>query len=219
MTLRDPVSSASHLLTAAWAVYATLVLVRLTPPRSAKRRAVAVFGLSMVLLYAASGTFHAVPGPPDDRTYRYFQLLDHTAILLLIAGTNTPLMLVLLGGRRGRICLAAMWMLAATGAVCLWLLPRPPYALLIALYVGMGWVGVLPFPVYHRRVGGRAMAWAYAGVLVYSIGAACEFAAWPRPTADPVRIGHHEVLHLCDTIASVAFFGFMLRAVVPFPDR
>ena len=55
MELRDPISSASHLLTALWAAYATLILIRLSPPLAGRKIAVAVFGLSMVLLYLASG--------------------------------------------------------------------------------------------------------------------------------------------------------------------
>lgn len=220
MTLRDPVSSASHLLTAAWAVYATLVLYRLTPPRSAKRRSLMVFGLSMVVLYAASGTFHGVPFTlaSDPGPHRFFQRLDHSAILTLIAGTNTPILVVLLGGRRGRVYLALMWGLAAAGAACFWLLPQPPHALLVSIYLAMGWLGVVPFPHYHRLVGWRAMSWVYVGGLFYTAGAICELAEWPLLLDYPVRVGHHEMLHICDTIASVAFFAFMVRTIVPFSD-
>src|SRR5947199_789715 len=98
MVLRDPVSSASHLLTAAWAVYATLLLVRLTRPGDGRRLAVAVYGLSMVLLYLASGTFHGLfYDSPEER--RFFQKLDQSAIFLLIAGTTTPVLVTLLDGR------------------------------------------------------------------------------------------------------------------------
>src|SRR5436305_5577394 len=91
MDLRDPFSSASHLVTAVWAVYATLVLLRLTRGGFDRKAAVGVYGLSMVLLYLASGTFHALYfDSPEQR--RFFQKLDQSAIFLLIAGTNTPLL-------------------------------------------------------------------------------------------------------------------------------
>src|SRR5215213_3103265 len=60
VNLRDPVSSASHLVTAVWAVYATLVMCRLTARRPGRRLAVGVYGASMVLLYLASGAFHGL---------------------------------------------------------------------------------------------------------------------------------------------------------------
>ena len=61
MGLRDPVCSTSHLMAAAWAAYATLVLLRLTPREPARRLAVATFGASTVLLFLASGVFHGLP--------------------------------------------------------------------------------------------------------------------------------------------------------------
>ena len=162
MELRDPVSSASHLLTAIWAVFATLVLLRLTPARQQRRLAVAVFGVSMVLLYLASGTFHGLYyDTPEQR--RLFQKIDQSAIFLLIAGTNTPCLVVLLGGRTGRAFLRGMWALAATGVFCLWVLPKAPHWVVVMIYLMMGWLGVVPVARYYGAVGWRAMNWVWAG--------------------------------------------------------
>jgi hemolysin III len=70
----------------------------------ARRAAVAVFGASTVLLYLASGAFHGLPYTRDAHPaeFRFFQRLDQSAILLLIAGTNTPPLVILLGGRTRR---------------------------------------------------------------------------------------------------------------------
>jgi hemolysin III len=221
MALRDPVSSASHLLTALWAVYATLILVRFTPPRSAKRWSVVVFGLSMVLLYAASGTFHGVPytRDADPVAFRFFQKLDQSAILLLIAGTNTPILVVLLGGRRGTWCLRLMWGLAALGVACLWLLPKAPHWAVVGIYLSMGYLGVVPFVHYYRVVGWRAMNWVWVGAAFYTAGAVCELTEWPVLSSAPVRVGYHEILHFCDMAGSLAFFGFVLRVVIPHSPR
>src|SRR5262245_42021234 len=130
--LRDPIASASHLLTAVWAAYATLIMLRLAAP--GRKLPIAIFGFSMVLLYAASGTFHGVPytklDNPDE--FRFFQKIDQSAIYLLIAGTNTPCLAILLGGRRAKWFLAMMWTLAFTGIGCLWLLPKAPHTLTVA---------------------------------------------------------------------------------------
>src|ERR1041385_1578251 len=108
MGLRAPVSSASHLFAAAWAVYATLILLRRAPPRRGLRWAVAVFGGSMVLLYLASGVYHGVPfsDAPRPATLHALQTVDRSAIFVLIAGTNTPVMVSLLDGRWRRWFLA-----------------------------------------------------------------------------------------------------------------
>lgn len=219
MELRDPIASASHLLTAAWAAYATLILLRLAPP--GRKLPVAVFGLSMVLLYLASGTFHGVPFTrtenPDE--FRFFQKIDQSAIYILIAGTNTPCLAILLGGRRAKWFLGLMWALAAAGIACLWLLPKPPHALMVGLYLGMGWLGVLPVVHYYRKLGWRAMNWLWLGAALYTIGAVCELAEWPVISTGAVRFGFHEILHLCDAAGSVAFFLFVTRSVLTYQPR
>jgi hemolysin III len=216
MGLRDPVSSATHLFTAAWAAYATLVLLRLTPPAPGRRPAAAVFGASMVLLYLASGVFHAVPftRAAHPAEYRLFHRLDQSAIFLLIAGTNTPVMVTLLAGGWRRWCLRGMWGLAAAGVGCVWLLPAVPFGAAAAVYLGMGWLGGVPLARYYRAIGWRAMNWAWAGGLLYTAGAACELAGWPVLGREPVRVGPHEVFHLATAAASAAFFVFVARYVV-----
>jgi hemolysin III len=218
MEFRDPVSSASHLLTAAWAAYATLILIRLTRGDPVRRAAVAVFGVSMVLLYLASGTFHGVPYTrtthPDE--FGFFQKLDQSAIFLLIAGTNTPCLVVLVGGARGRWFLRALWGLAAAGIACLWLLPKAPHAVVVAIYLAAGWLGILPVIHYYRAVGWRAMNWIWLGAGFYTAGAVCELLEWPVLSVWPVRFGFHELLHLCDMGGSVAFFVFVVRYVIPY---
>ena len=215
MVLRDPVSSASHLLTAVWAVYATLLLIRLTRPGDGRRAAVGVYGLSMVLLYLASGTFHGLfYATPDEK--RFFQKLDQSAIFLLIAGTSTPILATLLDGRMRRAFLRLTWGLALAGIGCLWLLPMAPHAVSVVLYVVIGWVGVGPVVHFYRAVGWRAMNWVWAGAAFYTAGAVCELAEWPAGWEWPVRFGFHEVLHLCDSAGSVMFFVFVVRHIIPY---
>lgn len=218
MGLRDPVSSVSHLLAAAWAVYAVLILLRITPNRPGRRLAAAVFGGSMVLLFTASGLFHAVPFTRADQPveFRLFQRIDQTAILGLIAGTNTPPMAALLSGAWRRWCLGGMWGLATAGAAILWLAPEPPHAAVVAVCLGMGWLGVLPLARYYRVVGWRAMNWVWVGGGLYTLGAVCELTDWPAGWGPPVRVGSHEVFHLLTAAASAAFFLFVARHVLPY---
>lgn len=220
MELRDPVCSASHLLTALWAAYATLVLVRLTRGDRVRAVSAAVFGGSMVLLYTASGVFHGVPftRAADPAEFRFFQRLDQSAVFLLIAGTNTPCLAVLLGGAPGRRGLAVMWGLAAAGVGCLWVSARPPHGAVVGVCLGMGWLGFAPVVPYYRAVGWRGLAWCGSGGLLYSAGAVCELAEWPQVLARPLRVGFHEVFHLFCTAGSVAFFLFIARHVLPYPS-
>lgn len=208
--LRDPVSSASHLITAVWAVFAGLLMLRLTPKD--RWAPVAVFAFSMVFLYTASGLFHGLHfSSPEER--RFYQRLDHTGIYLLIAGTYTPVLAILLRGRWRRWLLRGMWTLAGVGIATMWLLPKPPHELNVAIYLGMGWIGVIALPLYYGAVGWRAMNWALLGALLYTAGTICELCEWP--VIVPGLVGFHEVFHFFDSAATLAFFVFVFRYVIP----
>jgi hemolysin III len=210
--LRDPISSLSHLATAVWAVFATLLMVRLAPPGRGRRLAVFVYGATMVLLFLASGLFHGLHYESDDQR-RFFQKIDMSAVYLLIAGTNTPPIVFLLTGPWRKWCLRIVWGFALAGVGCLWLLPKPPHALVVALYLGLGWFGFIPGWLYYRALGWRALNWVWVGAACYTVGAICELTQWP--VIVPGWIQAHEVLHFCDTAGSLAFFLFIVRYVIP----
>jgi hemolysin III len=223
MALRDPVSSASHLIFAVWAIYALLILLRLASPSPNRRLAAAVFGASMVFVYLASGIFHATPlsQAQNPAEFRFLQRLDQSAIFVLIAGTNTPLQTAFLDGAWRKWCLTGMWSLAGTAIACLWLFPKPPHESIVFCCLGMGWLGWLPIVRYYRAVGWRAMNWVWAGASAYTLGAVCELAERPRAFSWSIRVGYHEVFHLLCGVASVAFFLFIARYVMPYraPSR
>ncbi|WP_246523779.1 PAQR family membrane homeostasis protein TrhA [Gemmata palustris] len=213
MFLRDPISSSSHLLTAVWAVFATLVMYRLTANRPGRLLPVVVYGLSMVMLFLASGTFHGLHyDTPDQR--RLFQKIDQSAVYLLIAGTYTPILSVLLVGAWRAWFLRMVWVLAVAGVSCMWLLPKAPHWAIVGIYLALGWIGLLPLPLYYRAIGWRAMNWVWVGGGLYSLGAICELTQWPIIV--PGVFQYHEVLHLCDTAASIVFFLFVVRYVIPY---
>lgn len=215
--LRDPVSSASHLFTAAWAVFATLVMIRLAAPRPGRLVPVVIYGVTMVLLFLASGTFHGLHYDTPEQK-RFFQKLDQSAIYLLIAGSYTPVLAILLDGAWRRWSLRVVWAFAATGVLCLWLLPKVPHSVTVSLYLGVGWAGFAPVVQFYRAVGWRAMNWAWLCAGSYCAGGVFELTDWP--VIVPGWIQAHEVLHFCDTAGALALFVFVVRHVIPYqPPR
>jgi hemolysin III len=153
-----------------------------------------------------------------------FQRLDKTAVYLLIAGTYTPIVSILLTGAWRRWVLRGIWLIAVGGVACIWLLPEDPqranaaHAAVVGMYLGLGWIGILPLPLYYRAVGWRAMNYVWVGAGLYSVGAICELTQWPVIVEDweGLRFGYHEVLHVTHAAASVAFFLFVVRYVIPY---
>jgi hemolysin III len=210
---RNPVSAGTHLLWCVFGLFITALLWRLSRGDRVRQLSTGMFGLSMVLLYGASGAYHAVPHETP-QLMGYLRLLDHSAIYVLIAGTYTPVFAVLLRGRWRIVLLSVIWSLAAVGIAAKWLLPWPPYGLTVALYILMGWVGIFPIWQLIRAVGVRGMAWGLLGGLFYTFGGVCDAISWP--VLLPGVIGYHEVLHLADMGGTLIHVFFIVRYVLPF---
>jgi hemolysin III len=209
--LRHPVSAGTHLLFCAWAVWATLLFRRLSADDRFRRACVTVFGLSMVVLYGASGLYHAIPAN-FPRLIDMFLRADLAAIHVLIAGTCTVMFAVLPVGRFRRLLLVLVWMFAAAGAASKALPALPPVRVTLALYVANAAVGCLPARSLARAVGPGGMAWIAAGALAYAAGATCDRLRWPVPL--PGVLGPHEILHLCDMLGTSCHVVFVVRYVL-----
>lgn len=163
-------------------------------------------------VYFFSGLFHGLRLPRED--LRVYQQLDQSAIYVLIAGTYTPVMAVLLTGRRRRVMLTGIWTLAFVGIACLWMLPKMPHTITVGLYLGMGWFGMLGIWHYYLAIGWRGMSWAMAGAFFYTLGAIFELLQWPVIWEGVIR--GHEMLHLCDMIATYCHVVFIMRYVITY---
>lgn len=126
-----------------------------------------VFGVSLVLLYAASTVYHSFPRSPATRMLR---VIDHSAIYVLIAGSYTPFALGALRGVWGWSLLAVIWALAATGIAVKSFRGFGWRWLDTALYLAMGWLAIVAVRPLIAGVGRPGVAWLLAGGLCYSAG-------------------------------------------------
>jgi hemolysin III len=128
-----------------------------------------VFASSVVLLYMTSTLFHAFP---HSRAKRVFQVLDHSAIYVLIAGTYTPFTLGVLHGTWGWILFGLVWSMALVGTA-LKVFGGIRYNTLSTLvYLAMGWLVVIAADTVWARVPGWGIFWLFAGGVAYTAGAA-----------------------------------------------
>jgi hemolysin III len=205
MRIREPVNAWSHLVGLVLATAGTAVLLRLAHSH-AQTVAFAVYGGSLVLLYAASTLYHALPLPPH--RLRPLRTLDHIAIYFLIAGTYTPVALVTLHGPWGWALLAAAWAIAIAGIPFkIWWLDAPIW-LSTATYLAMGYMALLAAAPLAAAVSLGGLVWLVAGGVAYTIGAI--IFSRERPNPFPGVFGHHEIWHLMVLAGSGCHFAFMV---------
>jgi len=135
----------------------------------------AVFGATLVLLYASSTLYHALP---SERAKHVFRVLDHSSIFLLIAGTYTPLSLVAVGGPWGWSLFGAIWVLAAIGILLTTIAHGRWRWLSITLYVSMGWLVIIAIRPLMAAVSTRVLVLIVAGGIAYTLGLV--FYGWRR---------------------------------------
>lgn len=128
----------------------------------------AVFGLSMMILYAASTLYHGAKEPK--MRYR-LKIFDHAAIFVLIAGTYTPFTLVTLHGRIGWIIFGSVWGIALAGVVLKLFFTGRYDRLSTLMYVAMGWIIILAINPMMENLSTTGLFWISAGGIAYTLGA------------------------------------------------
>ncbi len=197
----------SHEVAAFAAVPATLALVASAKSPWAQVGA-ATYGASLFTLFLVSAVFHRPTWSPRARLL--VGRLDNSAIFLLIAGTYTPICL-LVGGGIGRALLAVVWTGAVLGIVATMAWPFAPKPLMAAIYVALGWAFVPAAGGLRAAMGGQALLLLVAGALVYTAGAIVY--ALRRPDPFPRVFGYHEIFHLLVIAAAVLHYVVIQSAV------
>src|SRR5271163_5075356 len=163
----------------------------------------AIYGATLVSLYAASTFYHAVLSP---RLKRALLIFDHCAIYLLIAGTYTPFLLVNLRGPWGWSLFGVMWGLALAGVLLKFWFVDHFKIFSTVVYLAMGWLAIIAVKPLLLHVSAPGIAWLVAGGLMYTIGVA--FFAAPR-----LRYGH-AIWHVFVMAGIICHYIAVLLAVV-----
>ena len=214
ITIREPGSAITHfaaMMIAGVAAVPLLAKAGLSGSRAAVN-AMMVFMGSMVLLYGASALYHSLVVP--DRILRVFRKLDHMMIFVLIAGSYTPVCMIVLGGRSGYTLLAAVWGIAAVGMLIKALWINCPKWFSSVIYIAMGWVCVFVFGQLFDTLSMAAFAWLFAGGVIYTVGGVIYALKLPIFNSRHVNFGSHEIFHLFVMAGSVCHFIFMYQYVL-----
>lgn len=205
-------SAGSHLVGTLLAVAVLVVLVVFAAQHGSAKAvtALSIFGASLVLLYSSSTIYHVLP---EGRARRVFRVLDHCAIYLLIAGTYTPVALLVLPPAWGWSIFGVIWGFAVT-AIVLRLFHVHLRGWASALpYLAMGWLIVIAFGPLLRSLSSAAFFWLVLGGVFYSIGAL--FFALDIAFGRKRWFTFHDAFHMLTMLGSASHVWFLFRYTIP----
>lgn len=188
------------------------VLVALAPTPLA-RLVAAVYSVSCVALFGVSAAYHQ--SPPGSASRSLLARLDHVGILLVIAGTYTPLAALALDGRTAVSVLAIVWTVVLVGAVVrlIWRTSwrRAPRWLMTSLFIAFGSVAVFVLPQLLQGAGVLVLVLVLAGGVLYTLGAIVYVRKRPDPS--PHWFGFHEVFHAATVLAYLTQYAAVFLVV------
>lgn len=209
ITIREPGSALTHFIAMMMAVFAAIPLLVKAAVGSGERNfiAMAIFMGSMILLYGASATYHSVDF--SGKRLRIFRKIDHMMIFVLIAGSYTPVCLIVLGGQLGYTMLATVWGIAVAGILIKAFWINCPKWFSSVIYIAMGWVCLGVFGTLWNTLPISAFLWLLAGGLIYTIGGVIYALKLPLFNSKHKNFGSHELFHLFVMGGSICHFIFM----------
>lgn len=211
--IKDPGSALTHFIAMILAMLAAIPLIIKAAVASGWfcAAALSVFIVSMILLYAASTIYHTFD--ISEHVNKILRKIDHMMIFILIAGTYTPVCLIVLGNPVGYRLLALVWTIAAVGIVvnAFWINCPKWFSSLI--YIAMGWVCLTAIKQIVASLTPGAFGWLLAGGIIYTIGGIIYALKLPIFNSKHKNFGSHEIFHLFVMGGSFCHYVMMFRYV------
>ena len=211
--LREPVNGFTHLAGAILSFIGLLALVIKTALQGHSTialTAVIIFGISMILLYAASATYHLVVS--SDKVISFLRRLDHSMIFLLIAGSYTPFCLIALKGVTGWVLFSIIITIAIVGISFKLIWFNCPRWLSTSIYVLMGWIAVFLMGPLKIALSTQGLSLLIIGGVFYTIGAVI-YATKPNFLKSKY-LGFHEIFHIFIMLGTLTHFLCVFKYVI-----
>jgi hemolysin III len=207
--IKEPFCGISHAAGALAAIAGMIVLLCFHRSQPERWIGFTIYGFSLIFLYTASTLYHSLR--VGERACEWLQRLDHSAIFLLIAGTYTPVCLIMLRGAWGWSLLGVVYGIAVTGIILTLCWKNLPNWLRVVLYVCMGWLAMVAFGPLRHALGTAGMCWLIAGGVIYSIGTIIY--ATDRPHLFNGKFSAHDLWHIFVLGGSACHYFVVLRFV------
>ena len=212
LSIREPGSAITHFIGCLMALIAASPLLIKAHGNTTYMLAMTIFASSMVLLYAASTIYHSICHV-SAKVLRNFQKLDHMMIFVLIAGSYTPVCMIILGGRIGYTLLALVWGIAVAGIIIKGLWITCPKWFSSIIYIAMGWVCILAITKILSSMPRAGFMWLLAGGIIYTAGGIIYAMKLPFFNSRHRYFGSHEIFHLFVMGGSLCHYVMMYRFV------
>ena len=209
-TVRPRLRGVSHRYAFFVAIVLAIAIIATAPAGLATAAAV-IYGSTMVGMFAASARYHGRDWTPGQAARAL--KVDHTAIFLFIAGTATPILLLASSGVLRAVVLGLVWGIAIAGVAFEWLRFSPPRGYVTAVYLVLGWVGILALGDLWESTGVAGVSLVALGGILYTLGAVVHAARRPDPW--PEVFGYHEIFHACVILAALAHYCAIAFFVLP----
>lgn len=212
--IKDPGSAITHFIGMLMAIFAAvpLLIKAAHEPSRIYVISIAVYAASLILLYAASTTYHTFNR--SEKINTILKKVDHMMISVLIAGSYTPICLLVLGGRTGLLLLGIVWGIAVIGILIKAFWVYCPKWISSVLYIGMGWTCVLAFTQILNSMSAAAFGWLLAGGIIYTVGGVIYALKLPIFNSRHKYFGSHEIFHLFVMGGSACHFVVMYAFVL-----
>lgn len=185
------------------------ILLTMSAPATAPRVACLIFAITAASLFGTSAVYHLGPWRPPVKAA--LRRADHSNIFLIIAGSYTPLAVLMLDTRGATILLVIVWVGAALGLTARMIWLTAPRWIYTPVYLALGWVAVGYMPTFWKA-GFQEPVWLVAvGGLAYTLGAVMY--ALKRPNPFPGWFGFHELFHVGTVIGFWCHFAAVVVAL------
>lgn len=202
---REPVNSLTHLagaILSLFALIAMLVKGVVNDVSSVAILSIVIFGISLILLYSVSATYHGVI--TSDKIISKLRKLDHSMIFILIAGSYAPFCLIALGGSKGTIFFATIASIAIAGILFRMLWFDCPRWLQTALYIGLGWAAIFMIKPLSSVLNPISLFLLVLGGILYTVGGVI-YGLKPKKL-QLGKFGFHEIFHIFILLGSLCHF-------------
>lgn len=213
--IKDPGSAITHFIGMLMAIFAAIPLLikAAHEPGHLYIIALTIYAVSLILLYAASTTYHTID--ISEKVNTILKKIDHMMISVLIAGTYTPICLLVLDRKTGIPLLLLVWGIALAGILIKAFWIYCPKWFSSVLYIGMGWTCVLAFTQILNTLSPAAFGWLLAGGIIYTLGGVIYALKLPIFNNRHKNFGSHEIFHLFVMAGSACHFIVMYAYLLP----